>query len=90
MIFSGGCFVQAPTPASASDALMSFRNCAAALRIVPLRRLFRKLAMQVFAKLRRVGQFAEAAPIEAAVGSGDARSNSREVHKSAISYQRQL
>src|SRR5439155_13553169 len=45
------------------------------LRVVPLRGLLGELAMEVLAELRRVAQFAEAAPEQAAVGSGKPRPN---------------
>ena len=43
--------------------------------------------MKIFAKLRGVGQLTQAAPIQAAISPGDARSNSGKVHKSLASYQ---
>ena len=46
------------------------QELAAALRIVPLRGLFGKFTVQVLAELRRVRQLAEAAPIQAALGTG--------------------
>ena len=38
----------------------------AALRVIPLGRLFRKFPVQILAESRRVGQLSEAAPIQAA------------------------
>ena len=48
------------------------QEVAAPFRIVPLGRLLGKLAMQVLAELRRVGQLAEAAPVQASVRAGEA------------------
>jgi hypothetical protein len=45
---------------------------APALRVVPLRGLLGELAVQVFAELGGVGQFAETAPVEAPLGAGQA------------------
>ena len=39
----------------------------ASLRVIPLGGLLGKLAVQILAELERVGQFAEAAPVQAAV-----------------------
>src|SRR6476620_7152389 len=41
--------------------------------------------MQIPAKLRRVGQFPETAPVEAPIGPGHARSNGGKIHKSVAS-----
>ncbi len=62
----------------------------ASFRIVPFRGLVREFPVQVVAEFRRVSQLAEAAPIQAAVGTGEARFNGSKVHGqlSAFSYQR--
>ncbi len=56
------------------------QELAAPLRVVPLGRLVRELAMQVFAELGRVGQFADAPPVQAALGAGQSGADDREIH----------
>ena len=53
---------------------------AASFRVVPFRGLIRELPVQVVAEFRRVGQLAEAAPIEAAVGAGETGFDGGKVH----------
>ena len=57
---------RALTPASASDALISFRNERRPTGSMPLRRVLRKLAVQVLLELGRLGHRLEAAPVPAA------------------------
>ena len=44
-----------------------FQELAAPLRVVPLGRLLGKLAMEILAKLRRVGELPEAPPVQTAL-----------------------
>jgi len=52
----------------------------APFRIVPFGGLLRKLPVKVLAEVGGIGQFAETAPIEAALGAGQTGSNGGKVH----------
>ena len=58
--------MQALTPASASDAPISFRNPRRPTGIEPLGGVLRELAVQEFLELGRFGDRLEAAPVLAA------------------------
>jgi hypothetical protein len=57
----------------------------APLWIVPFGGLLRELPVQVLPELGRIGELPEAAPVQAPVGPGEARSDGGKVHK--VSYQ---
>ena len=56
------------------------QEIASPLGIVPLRRLLRELSVQVVAEFRRIGQLAEAAPVQAALGAGKTGAYGRKIH----------
>ena len=80
MIFSAGCLVHALTPGERQRRAHELQELPAALRVVPLGRLLGELPVQVFPELQGVGELAQAAPVQAAVGPGQSRSDCVEIH----------
>ena len=90
-IVSAGWRVQAASPASASDAPISFRNCAAADGVEQLARLARELAREHLLELGRAGELLEAAPVVLAAArraASSARTASRSSAVGVVSVDR--
>ena len=83
MMCSVGWRVQAVSPASASDAPISFRKLrrpsTRIFVVAPADRLLRKLALQQVAELRRRRQIVQAAPVFAPASAVQPRANGGQV-----------